>query len=71
MRDKMLGRWMFRLAVTMGVSTAALGVSALSAHAADVSPARFTAIPGAVKIIGGTPIGQQDHLYVTEDYSWD
>ncbi|GAA2629958.1 hypothetical protein GCM10010399_72320 [Dactylosporangium fulvum] len=71
MRDKMLGRWVFRLAVTMGVSVAALGVSALSAQAADASSARFTSVSGVVTIIGGTPIGQQDHLFVTEDYSWD
>ncbi|MET7393701.1 hypothetical protein KZZ52_56560 [Dactylosporangium sp. AC04546] len=52
MRDKMLGRWMVRLAVTMGTGAVALGLSGTTAQADIVSGSGLSAVPGAVTVVG-------------------
>ncbi|MFB9184344.1 hypothetical protein ACFFX1_39980 [Dactylosporangium sucinum] len=73
MRDKMLGRWMFRLAVTIGAGSVALGLPAAAAHADDLRNSGRVAIPGAVQIVGTPivvrPVSPGD-IAVTEDFGW-
>lgn len=72
MRDKMLGRWMLRLAVMTGAGAAALGVPAVAAYAGAVSQDGLSAVPGAVKIVDVTSLvkAQSDTINVTEDFVW-
>ncbi|WP_432831972.1 hypothetical protein [Dactylosporangium sp. CA-092794] len=74
MRDKMLGRWMVRLAVTAGVGAFALGVSSIAAHASDLSQRAVQASQArALTLIGSAQLAKAapDQIYVTEDYAWD
>ena len=71
MRDKMLGRWMVRLAVTAGVGMLALGLTPVAVQASglpqrtlQISPAK-TLTPAADAPVASDPV------YVTEDYTWD
>ncbi|WP_433210963.1 hypothetical protein ACQP00_49550 [Dactylosporangium sp. CS-047395] len=69
MRDKTLGRWIVRLAVTIGVGSMALGLSAAAANADD-SSAFGRSRPGLVgtaQLSSAAP----EHIFVTEDFSWD
>lgn len=68
MRDTTLGRWMTRLAVTVGVGVVALGLSATTAQASDTGSA---AAP-ATKLVGVIHAIQVDvePVYVTEGWDW-
>jgi hypothetical protein len=67
MREKTLGLWMVRLAVTIGAGAVALGLSPAAAQAShSVESRSFTSLPGSVQIVGST----NKQLYVTEDFDW-
>jgi hypothetical protein len=80
MRAETLGRWLFRLAVTVGAGSAALGLSTAVAHA-DAVPAG-NAGPFSTQVIhiitpipftpvGGAPVASPPPgTYVTEDWGW-
>ncbi|MEV6928227.1 hypothetical protein AB0M46_27565 [Dactylosporangium sp. NPDC051485] len=68
MGDKMLGRWMARLVVTVGVGAMALGLSSVAAHASNLAqrPVLIQITDGSnVKVAPSAPV------YVTEDFGWD
>ncbi len=70
MREKAtLGRWMTRLAVTVGAGVVALGMSTAAAHASagssEVAPVKMIGIAHAVQ---SATSGL--HLYATEGYDW-
>ncbi|MFG2038149.1 hypothetical protein [Dactylosporangium sp. NPDC048998] len=72
MRDRTLGRWIVRLAVTIGAGTVALGLSGAAAHANVVSQSRFVAVPislGVTKAPSITPVTER--VFVKEDYGWE
>ncbi|MEV4514620.1 hypothetical protein AB0K00_37375 [Dactylosporangium sp. NPDC049525] len=66
MREKTLGLWMVRLAVTIGAGAVALGLSPAVAQASHSFEARgLTSLSGSVQIVGAA-----DSLRVTEDFDW-
>jgi ABC-type dipeptide/oligopeptide/nickel transport system permease subunit len=69
MRETTLGRWMARLAVTVGVSAVALGLSAAAASArtvdAEVASVRFVGFVQAAQ-----PSVDGPQLYATEGFDW-
>ena len=68
MRDTTLGRWMTRLAVTVGVGVAALGISATVAQASvRDSEASSVKLSGLVH----APQVNSEPLYVTESWDWN
>jgi len=74
MRDKMLGRWAVRLAVTIGAGSLALGASAAAASASTshfVQDA-YASVPGAVSVatVRHVAAAGPEPIYVTEDFSW-
>ncbi|WP_433080846.1 hypothetical protein ACQP1P_44355 [Dactylosporangium sp. CA-052675] len=70
MRDKTLGRWIVRLAVTVGAGSLALGLSTVAAHADESTYARFSAHP--TTLVGAARLSPaQEQIFVTEDYSWE
>jgi hypothetical protein len=75
MRDKILGRWMVRWAVALGVGALVLGLP-MAARADDLFH-RDVVITPTQKL---TPVGDvqpsaspspSDSVYVTEDWSWN
>jgi hypothetical protein len=68
MREKTLGRWMVRLAVTVGAGSLALGLSAVAAQADTSSYARFT---NQMSSVGSAQVSPaQGQIFVAEDFSW-
>jgi hypothetical protein len=67
MRDTTLGRWMVRLAVTVGAGAVALGMSTAMAHASSTHSEG-----SAVKLVGviGAAQFDVDRIHVTEDWGW-
>jgi hypothetical protein len=73
MRETTLGRWMVRLAVTVGVGAVVLGVSAATAQASDVRSTSGLASLSAVKAVSvahALETRTQPTLRVTEDFDW-
>jgi hypothetical protein len=77
MRDNMLGRWLVRLAVTIGAGSVALGASAAAAHA-GVDAAHASYYTGTFSTVTVQHVSVQhvvdtgtEPVYVTEDWSWD
>lgn len=70
MRETTLGRWMTRLAVTVGVGVFALGMSTAAAQASEVSsgtaPVNLAGIAQAVQAGTSTL-----HLNATEGFDWN
>jgi hypothetical protein len=70
MRETTLGRWMIRLAVTVGVGVVALGMSTAVAHANEVgseaAPVNLVGIAQAVQA-GSSVI----RLNVPEGFDWN
>ncbi|MFF5230002.1 hypothetical protein [Dactylosporangium sp. NPDC000521] len=67
MRDTTLGRWMARLAVTVGVGVVALGITAAVAQASD---ADSEALSVKVGVVGAIQAGTEP-LFVTEAWEWN
>ena len=67
MRDTTLGRWMARVAVTVGAGALALGMSAAVAQASEaVSEALSVKLVGVVRPVQV----DADPLLVTETWDW-
>ncbi|MFC5005792.1 hypothetical protein ACFPIJ_49205 [Dactylosporangium cerinum] len=68
MRDTTLGRWMTRLAVTVGVAVAALGLSATVAQASvtdsEASPVKLASVVRGFQV-------STEPVYVTESWDWN
>nr|BFE65000.1 hypothetical protein GCM10020063_095260 [Dactylosporangium thailandense] len=70
MREKTLGRWIVRLAVTVGAGSLALGLSAAAAHADTSQYARFNAHP--TTLVGVAQLSPApEPIFFTEDFTWD
>lgn len=72
MREKMLGRWMVRLAVTIGAGSVALGLSG-AAYAQDVSfGSGLASLSSSSTVVGVAQVAaaQPEHIYITEDFVW-
>jgi hypothetical protein len=70
MREKTLGRWIFRLAVTIGAGSMALGLSTAAASADVTASGQFHALAGKVgtaQLASAAP----EQIFVTEDFTWD
>ncbi|MET7417871.1 hypothetical protein [Dactylosporangium sp. NPDC005555] len=69
MRETTLGRWMVRLAVTVGMGALALGVSAAVAHAdvvaAGAASVRLTSFAQNLQ-----PSVAGPQLFATEGFDW-
>jgi hypothetical protein len=67
MRDTTLGRWMVRLAVTVGAGAVALGMSTAAAQASSTHSEGST-----VKLASVIDAAQLDidRIRVTEDWGW-
>ncbi|GAA3200290.1 hypothetical protein GCM10010532_019830 [Dactylosporangium siamense] len=67
MRDTTLGRWMTRLAVTVGVGAAALGLSATVAQASvtgsEASSVKLASVAHAIQV-------NAEPVFVTESWDW-
>ncbi|GAA3293963.1 hypothetical protein GCM10020218_071860 [Dactylosporangium vinaceum] len=70
MREKTLGRWIVRLAVTIGFGSVALGLSAAAASADPITIVRFHPLPGSVSAPAVTNAGSAQ-VFVTEDFAWE
>lgn len=69
MRDKTLGRWIVRLAVTVGAGSLVLGLSAAAAHA-DASTLGLTT--SRITMVGTAHLTPApEPIFVTEDFTWD
>lgn len=69
MRETTLGRWMVRLAVTVGAGVVALGMSAAAAHASDVNNgAASVQLVGIAHAVQASASGLQ--LNATEGFDW-
>ncbi|GAA4248753.1 hypothetical protein [Dactylosporangium darangshiense] len=69
MREKTLGRWIMRLAVTIGVGTAALGLSATVAQAdVALSAPRYQAVIADVTQTAARAVTPP--VYVVQDWDW-
>jgi hypothetical protein len=69
MREKTLGRWIFRLAVTIGAGSMALGLSTAAASADVTTYARFHVLSpsvGTAQLTSAAP----EQIFHTEDYTW-
>lgn len=73
MRDRMLGRWIARLVVTVGASAAALGISSVAAHASDYSPQVANVVVshvGSTVTSSGVDQIPSEPIFVALDYGW-
>ena len=73
MREKALGLWMVRLAVTIGAGAAALGLSTAVAHASVGSHASgLSSLTGSVQMVSSADAlrAQPEPILVTEDFDW-
>jgi hypothetical protein len=73
MREKALGLWMVRLAVTIGAGAVALGLSPVAAQASTGTDIRgLTSVSGAVQQVSTTHATkmQAEPIFVTEDIDW-
>lgn len=70
MRETTLGRWMTRLAVTVGAGVVILGMSTAAAHASEVSSeaAPVTLVGIAQAVQAGT---STLHLNAAEGFDWN
>lgn len=68
MREKTLGRWIVRLAVTIGTGSLVLGLGTVAANAGTSTFGRAGVLsPRATVTQADAPA---DHIFVTEDYAW-
>ncbi|WP_344615969.1 hypothetical protein [Dactylosporangium salmoneum] len=69
MGDKMFGRWIARLVVTVGASAVALGLSSAVAHASDQRQLAVHMQLVSESCAAVAPAAPP--MYVTEDFAWD
>lgn len=72
MRDKMLGRWTARWAVTLGFGVVALGVGLAAAHSVDLLQHAPNALHANTLTVddGRMVIAGPQQTYITEDFGW-
>lgn len=69
MRDTTFGRWMTRLAVTVGVGVVALGLSATAAQARGTGSVA-TSVMKVVSVAHAAVQPDIEPVYVTEGWDW-
>ncbi|WP_426508140.1 hypothetical protein ACPPVO_57295 [Dactylosporangium sp. McL0621] len=73
MRDKTLGRWILRLAVTIGAGAVVLGVGTVAANAGTSMSGRAAVLSTTITVThqADAPAPAGEPMYVTEDWSWE
>ncbi|MFI5913502.1 hypothetical protein [Dactylosporangium sp. NPDC051541] len=70
MREKTLGRWIVRLAVTIGAGSLVLGLGTVAANADTSTIGLIRKLPAAATHVQQNT-ASSEQIFFTEDYSWE